>query len=168
MNVIRNNIKDKFNSLELDGEKIEEKIYNFTIDFCKNNDDKITIKSKIFKDLYLNKARQIYHNLDEKSYVKNNYLLKSIKNKKYNIDNICNHQYDKLNPTKWKKYSKDLEILNKEIYTFDREIQATDQFTCKKCKKNKCVYSQYQIRSSDEGITSFITCLNCGNNWREN
>ena len=44
---------------------------------------------------------------------------------------------------------------------------ATDEFhTCRKCKKNLCIYYQLQTRSADEPMTTFVTCLSCGNNWK--
>lgn len=39
--------------------------------------------------------------------------------------------------------------------------------TCGKCKKNQTIFYQLQTRSSDEMITTFICCTNCGNRWRE-
>lgn len=44
---------------------------------------------------------------------------------------------------------------------------ATDQFPCAKCKGRKCTYYQLQTRSADEPMTVFITCLNCGNKWKD-
>ena len=43
---------------------------------------------------------------------------------------------------------------------------STDIFRCKKCKNNKCTYYQLQTRSADEPMTTFVTCINCGNRWR--
>lgn len=45
---------------------------------------------------------------------------------------------------------------------------ATDLFRCAKCQQRKCTYFQMQTRSADEPMTSFITCLNCGNRWKIN
>jgi transcription elongation factor S-II len=45
---------------------------------------------------------------------------------------------------------------------------ATDLFRCNKCQQRKCTYFQMQTRSADEPMTSFITCLNCGNRWKMN
>jgi len=39
---------------------------------------------------------------------------------------------------------------------------------CRKCKSKKTTYYQRQIRRADEGFTLFITCLSCGEKWREN
>jgi len=42
----------------------------------------------------------------------------------------------------------------------------TDQFKCGKCKQRKCKYYQLQTRSADEPMTTFVTCVNCGNRWK--
>lgn len=43
---------------------------------------------------------------------------------------------------------------------------ATEMFTCGKCKSKKCTYTQLQTRSSDEPMTTFVFCMNCGNRWK--
>ena len=43
---------------------------------------------------------------------------------------------------------------------------ATDSFTCRKCKSRKCTYTQIQIKSSDEPMTTFVSCLDCGARWK--
>lgn len=42
----------------------------------------------------------------------------------------------------------------------------TDQFKCGKCLQRKCKYYQLQTRSADEPMTTFVTCVNCGNRWK--
>ncbi|XP_062955560.1 transcription elongation factor A protein 2 isoform X2 [Cynocephalus volans] len=42
----------------------------------------------------------------------------------------------------------------------------TDLFTCGKCRKKNCTYTQVQIRSSDEPMTTFVVCNECGNRWK--
>nr|XP_014353065.1 PREDICTED: transcription elongation factor A protein 2 [Latimeria chalumnae] len=42
----------------------------------------------------------------------------------------------------------------------------TDLFTCGKCKKKNCTYTQVQIRSADEPMTTFVVCNECGNRWK--
>lgn len=39
-------------------------------------------------------------------------------------------------------------------------------FTCGKCKGMKTTYFQMQTRSSDEPMTTFVTCLQCNNRWK--
>lgn len=40
-------------------------------------------------------------------------------------------------------------------------------YTCGKCKSKKTVYTQMQIRSADEPMTTFVRCLNCGKSWKD-
>lgn len=42
----------------------------------------------------------------------------------------------------------------------------TDMFKCGKCQGRKCTYFQMQTRSADEPMTTFVTCVNCGNHWK--
>lgn len=44
--------------------------------------------------------------------------------------------------------------------------QTTDQFQCGKCRQRKCTYYQMQTRSADEPMTTFVSCVNCGNRWK--
>jgi len=39
-------------------------------------------------------------------------------------------------------------------------------FTCGKCKGTRTTYFQMQTRSSDEPMTTFVTCLTCNNRWK--
>jgi DNA-directed RNA polymerase subunit M/transcription elongation factor TFIIS len=39
---------------------------------------------------------------------------------------------------------------------------------CPKCGGNKTYSYQRQVRSSDEGFSTFSTCFGCGNKWRIN
>ena len=70
-----------------------------------------------------------------------------------------------MEPSKWKvmmeKQSKRVESL------FTNQIEAsTDMFKCKKCKSKRCTYYELQTRSADEPATIFVTCLDCGKNWK--
>uniref|UniRef100_A0A4W3JFI5 Transcription elongation factor n=1 Tax=Callorhinchus milii TaxID=7868 RepID=A0A4W3JFI5_CALMI len=42
----------------------------------------------------------------------------------------------------------------------------TDLFSCGKCKKKNCTYTQVQTRSADEPMTTFVVCNECGNRWK--
>ncbi|XP_049633692.1 transcription elongation factor A protein 2 [Suncus etruscus] len=42
----------------------------------------------------------------------------------------------------------------------------TDLFTCARCHKKSCTYTQVQTRSSDEPMTTFVVCNECGNRWK--
>lgn len=42
----------------------------------------------------------------------------------------------------------------------------TDMFQCGRCKERRCTYTQMQTRSADEPMTTYVTCVNCGNRWK--
>ena len=42
----------------------------------------------------------------------------------------------------------------------------TDMLRCGKCGKRNCTYNQLQTRSSDEPMTTFVLCNECGNRWK--
>ncbi|CAA0836654.1 Transcription elongation factor TFIIS [Striga hermonthica] len=43
---------------------------------------------------------------------------------------------------------------------------STNEFRCGRCKKKETTYYQMQTRSADEPMTTFVTCVNCGNHWK--
>ena len=46
------------------------------------------------------------------------------------------------------------------------QTASTDQFRCGKCGRRECTYFQMQTRSADEPMTTFVTCVHCGNRWK--
>ena len=77
---------------------------------------------------------------------------------------MMSHQ--ELEPELWEALIDSKIKRDKNATTVDMSA-ATDQFRCFKCKKSKCTYYQMQTRSADEPMTTFITCLLCGNNWKQ-
>eukprot|EP00923_Selenidium_pygospionis_P033672 GHVN01059069.1.p1 GENE.GHVN01059069.1~~GHVN01059069.1.p1 ORF type:complete len:227 (+),score=43.13 GHVN01059069.1:3-683(+) len=58
-----------------------------------------------------------------------------------------------------------LQALKRSVISQD-QMAETDQFKCGKCGKRKATYYQLQIRSADEPMTTFVTCIVCGNKWK--
>ncbi|PVF97023.1 transcription elongation factor [Serendipita vermifera] len=56
------------------------------------------------------------------------------------------------------------ENLFKSLGAGDQQAE-TDAFQCGKCKARKTIYRQAQTRSADEPMTTFVTCVNCGNRY---
>ena len=64
-----------------------------------------------------------------------------------------------------------IELLEKKRKRDDSKFNGTitattDNFTCRKCRSNKCSYYQLQTRSADEPMTTYIQCIDCGNRWK--
>jgi DNA-directed RNA polymerase subunit M/transcription elongation factor TFIIS len=72
----------------------------------------------------------------------------------------------KLFPEKWQEI---IDEKSKTEQMIKESIQetATDLFQCPRCNQRKTIYCEVQIRSSDEPMTKFITCINCGKKWKQ-
>ena len=144
---------------------IEKGIFNFA---CQTSQKRKIVRkweNKIFCKIYINKARSLYSNLNSNSYIKNLNLIKRMESSEIDPIKIAFMTPQELYPEHWKRMMD--EKYNKDKYLFE-EVQAmTDQFKCGRCKSRKCTYYELQTRSADEGMTIFVTCLNCGRRWKQ-
>jgi DNA-directed RNA polymerase subunit M/transcription elongation factor TFIIS len=158
----RENLKNKLNIiLENDSTtaNVETSIFNYAI----NEADRRKLIKKWdnprFIEIYLNRFRSIYINL------KNDAFLEQVKKKEISGKTLELLTHYEMEPGRWS------ELIDKKVKRdasqFNTNIQAsTDMFTCRKCKSKKCTYYELQTRSADEPATIFVTCLDCGKNWR--
>jgi len=65
---------------------------------------------------------------------------------------------------KQRKYA--MEEIQSDWALKNGQIRLTGMFTCGKCKGVKTTYFQMQTRSSDEPMTTFVSCLTCNNRWK--
>ena len=159
----RKNIKDEIKKMVNNKEKlslnIEKSIYNYTIDISEKKQIIKKWSNPYFVQLYLDKLKQITFNLKNK-----NLVIKLI-SKKISSKKIAFLTYSELDPDKWNDLISEKSIRLENRY-FPKIEASTDNFTCGKCKSNKCTYYQLQTRSADEPMTTFVTCINCGNRWK--
>ena len=161
----RENVKQHLNSY-IDNIKkssnIEKSIYNYTIQEC--NRKKIVKKwdNKYFVIIYSNKLKSVLFNLSNKEYPEFKNDIKKGIIKSSNVGFIDHHQ---IRPDIWSDLIKEKIERDSHKYEIDKRL-ATSEFKCKKCKQRECSYYQLQTRSADEPMTTFVSCLNCGNNWK--
>jgi len=62
-----------------------------------------------------------------------------------------------------RKKLKELQIAARQDYKLTASCTL---FNCFKCGKNETTYFQLQTRSADEPMTTFVTCVACGNHWK--
>ena len=164
----RKNVRNKLNKI-IRKKKIslnlEKGIYNFTIKTAKQKNIIRNWNNSTFIMLYIDKLKSIMINLNVKSSVENKDLLKKLKNGDCKPHELAFMSCQEMFPEKW-KYLVDAKIKRDKKEGEVDLSAATDEFFCFKCKKRKCSYYEMQTRSADEPMTTFVTCLLCGNNWK--
>ena len=148
-------------------EKIEKSINNYCIEQCKVKNIEPNIENTYFLRMYVNKLISIYNNLDKKSYIKNNNFYDKVINNELDIDNVAFLSPQEINPDHWKKYIDKQNATEGFLYSITAGTK-TQEYKCGRCKQRDCTYYQLQVRCSDEPMTTFINCLNCGNSWSYN
>lgn len=165
-NVFRANISNEFSKLVSDnenenlGKNIEKSVFNFTIKEATNRQIIKKWQNPLFCDIYHSRLRSIYINLK-----KNEDLCNQLKNGEVTLNQFAFMTHQEMNPTQWKDRI-DRKIKRDRLKFTNNVKASTDMFTCGRCKSKQCTYYEMQTRSADEPTTVFITCLNCGKNWK--
>tara|TARA_R110002020_G_scaffold69025_18_gene179969 strand:- start:992 stop:1507 length:516 start_codon:yes stop_codon:yes gene_type:complete len=156
-----NTFKERFNIEDTSlAKNIEISIFNYTLKEATRKKIVKKWENKYFVQLYVNRLRTLITNMEN-----NTKLQMSIKNKEITKKSLENLTHQEMNPPIWTALI-DAKIKRDKNMTSDNMMAATDQFKCYKCKKRKCTYYEMQTRSADEPMTTFVTCLNCGNRWK--
>ena len=137
---------------------VEKGIFNYAIKESKIRKVIRKWDNEYFVIIYSDKLRTTINNLDDK-------CLARLKNKEFKPHEIAFMNHQELKPEMWKKLIDDKIARDKSKYE-DTASGATDEFKCGRCKQRKCSFYQMQTRSADEPMTTYVTCLNCGKNWK--
>ena len=168
-NEIRNKIKDLFvNNIgltDIEAKDLEIGIFNSSIDYANSLKIPLTWSSHLFINTYINIARSIYTNLNKYSYVNNINLIEKIKNKEIIPHKLAYMSCEEIFPEKWENIIEKQKLKFKAAYEI-KQISMTDSVKCGKCKNNKISYYEFQTRSADEPMTCYMSCLVCGNKWK--
>jgi len=112
-----------------------------------------------FVQLYVDRLRTVYTNLQNPA------ILEQLQDNSITAQAFACMSHHEMLPSKWDSLIQKKIIRDKTKY--DTQIEAaTDTFTCRKCKSNKCTYYQMQTRSADEPMTTFVSCIDCGSRWK--
>lgn len=149
----------------IESKDLEVGIYNWALKYATQHKVTKSWKNNAFVTLYMDKVRSVCTNLDGASYVHNSRLMDRLKEGEFKPHELAAMGPDHLFPERWKEVL-DVKMRKDENVYQEKPAAMTDQFRCSKCKKRECVYQELQLRSCDEPVTLFITCLNCGHRWR--
>jgi transcription elongation factor S-II len=158
----RNNVINKLKDI-LKNDKLASNLEKGIFNYSLKHAEKINVVKKwdnnYFVKIYVNRLRTIRSNLkDEK-------LFKSIINKKIKAHEVAFMSHQEMQPDNWSELLELKKIRDENKYEPKLEA-STDDFKCWKCKSKKCTYYQLQTRSADEPMTTFVSCLDCGNRWK--
>ena len=156
--VFRANIRSKLNVIlqnEKNTDNLEKGIFNYTLKEAANRKVVKKWDNPYFTQLYVDHLRSIYMNL------KNKDLIDMLNTSKIKPHEIAFMTHQEMRPDIWKEL---IELKQKkDMLKFENNMEAsTDTFTCRKCKSKKCTYYMLQTRSSDEPMSVFISCIDCG------
>jgi|TARA_B110000977_G_scaffold198618_1_gene283880 transcription elongation factor S-II len=162
-NEFRENIIKKMQNITNDENisiNLEKGIFNYTIETA---DKKNLIKkwsNELFVTIYIEKLKMILYNITHPV------LYDKLINKEIKAHELAFMSHEEMRPDIWNNLIELKKI--KDENKFSPKLEAsTDDFTCSKCKSKKCTHYQLQTRSADEPMTTFVTCINCGNRWRQ-
>lgn len=159
----RANIAKHFSSIVQDdqlGKNIEISIYNYAIQEAQVKQVIKKWNNVKFTQIYAGRLRTLLYN-----FKKNPELIDHMKDHQITPKVLAQMTHQEMCPELWKtriemKIKRDKSRLSTNVEA------STDMFTCRKCKSKKCTYYELQTRSADEPATIFITCLDCGKNWK--
>jgi transcription elongation factor S-II len=111
---------------------------------------------------YLSNTRHLIWNLNAKN---NPHFAHKVNNGDFSIQQIPKLTATEIFPEQWQS------IQERYKHKLARELEGPEQavsdlWVCPKCHQKKTTYFQRQMRSSDEPMTTFITCVNCQHRWR--
>ena len=159
--LFRSNIRNKLNE-KLKNEKnslnLERGIFNYALKEAERQKVVKKWDNKHFVQIYIDRLRSIVSNLSEE-------IVKNISDGTVLPHVVAFMTHQEINHEKWAKLI-DLKTKRDKNKFEVNMAAATDTFTCRKCKGNQCTYYQLQIRSADEPMTTFISCIQCGNRWK--
>ena len=158
----RNNVVNKLKII-LKNDKLANNLEKGIFNYSLKHAEKINVVKKwdnsYFVKIYINRLRTITINLKDDS------LFKSVIDKKIKAHEVAFMTHQEMQPSNWQELLEDKKIRDENKYEPKLEA-STDDFKCWKCKSKKCTYYQLQTRSADEPMTTFVSCLDCGNRWK--
>ena len=145
---------------------LEKSIYEAAFNYSQKNYVARSWKSPVFMEIYRQNVRAVFSNIHPESPVKNHRLLARVMEGEFKLQDIPSMTSYEMFPEKWFEL-KDKLLQREQKILEGNKSRATDQFKCRRCQKRECTYYELQTRSADEPMTIFITCLNCGKEWRQ-
>lgn len=139
---------------------IEKSVFNYTIREATTKNIVRKWTNEYFVHLYTDKLRSVYMNLTSSTTFMNSIIKGDVVAK-----DVAFLSHQQINPTRWKDIIEKKQVRDESKLTSGVKSN-TSLYTCKKCKSKNCTFYEAQTRSADEASTIFVTCLDCGRNFK--
>jgi len=140
---------------------VEKGIFNYSIREAKGKSVVKKWDNIYFVMIYVDRFKTIYRNMKE-----NDKFLQDVINETIKYDELAFITHQEMNYERWKPLID--EKMKRDKNKFDEKIEAsTELFTCRKCRSKKCTYMMAQLRSADEPMNIFVSCIDCGTRWKQ-
>lgn len=138
---------------------LERGVLNYTLDSNKS----FSIWNDAFKKAYMARAVTVAININPESYLQNTNLIKRLLNREITEFELCYFQPKDMFPEAWNRRLQEMKDSEPKQQEDVEEVEGF--FRCGKCKTYRTSYYQLQLRSSDEPMSTFVSCK-CGNRWK--
>lgn len=140
---------------------IEIAVYNRTISNAETKQIAKSWSNNAFVTLYTSYLRSIINNIQR------DHVIGIFTDATFDPSLIETGTIDQFNPEKWGPVIKQSKMTADGMYEMNAEA-SSDDFICRKpkCRSKRCSHYQMQTRSADEPMTTYVTCLDCGNRYR--
>jgi DNA-directed RNA polymerase subunit M/transcription elongation factor TFIIS len=138
---------------------IEISIYNYAIKEATTKKIVRKWENSQFAQIYVDRLRSVYMNMKDPAFIQ------MITSEDISAIQVGFITHQEMCPERWRDLID--RKTKRDQSRFTQNIEAsTDMFKCKKCKSKRCTYYELQTRSADEPATIFITCLDCGKQFK--
>ena len=159
--VFRNNVAIQFKKAtklsKREAANLERGIFNYSIRDATLKNVVKKWENPYFVQIYVDRFRTVWRNIE--------HIVNRIINKEIKARSVGKMNHQELDPSRWAVMIQEKKEKDENRYAPKLEAN-TDNYTCRKCKSKKCSYYQLQTRSADEPMTTYVTCLDCGNRWK--
>lgn len=147
------------------GRNVERSVYNHALNQAVSRRVEAKWRNPLFAAIYLDRARTVFLNLQREAPAGETTLVERIRSSDVQSRDLGGMTHQEMCPWIWRDLVAAKVARDKSQYEINMEA-ATEEFKCFKCKKRKCTYYELQTRSADEPMTTFVSCLLCGNHWK--
>jgi DNA-directed RNA polymerase subunit M/transcription elongation factor TFIIS len=143
---------------------IESHLYDHLVQIYQNYDHAFG-DSPAFQKIYRYRIQSLIATINPQSPTYQKWLSDNIANESITPPQLVCMKPWEASPESWRTIMDDYQ---REVASLGKKVKATSNlFRCGRCGKSETTYFEMQSRSSDEPMTTYISCVNCGCQWKQ-